>query len=222
MLEDIGPYATITEIEENVGADDAPVEVVREAFKNNFIDRDDGFNKTLFHFLLKRLGAQKDPYAISYCLEQFKARPQETQQILDYFREVGKFDDVFPSLETFLNSSDCIYDYQIYQIFQWLTSVDVAPSGALVTIARRLTFDNARPAYLRAVCRTMLQSHGTTADLHRLEDSYGALHEELEKAQVLVSLKRTEVGRRNAFYGRVADDGLLCEHAIRLVKEQRV
>jgi hypothetical protein len=157
MLEDIGPYATITDIEENVSADDAPVEVVREAFKNNFIDTGETFNKTLFHFLLKRLGAQKDPYAVSYCLRQFKTRPQETQQILDYLGEVGNFDDVFPALESFLNSADCIYDYQIYQVFQWLTSLGVPPSSGLVTIARRLTFDNARPSYLRAVCRTVLQ-----------------------------------------------------------------
>jgi hypothetical protein len=39
---------------------------------------------------------------------------------------------------------------------------------------------------------------------------------------VLVSLKRIEIGRRNAFYGRVAGDGLLCQRAIGLVKEQRL
>ena len=222
ILDDIGPYATITEIEENVSPDDAPVEVVREAFKENFMDAGRSFNRTLFHYLLNRLGKQKDPYAIGYCLGQFKTRPQETQPVLDYFAEVGKFDDVFPALESFQNSVDCIYDYQIYQIFQWLNSVGVRPTHGLVAIARRLTFDNARPSYLRAVCRTILQHHGTNADLHRLEGSYGSLHEELEKAQVLVSLKRIEVGRRNAFYGRVAGDGLLCERAIRLVRAQRL
>jgi hypothetical protein len=180
------------------------------------------FNRTLFHYLLNRLGKQKDPYAIGYSLRQFNSRPQETQPILDYFAEVAKFDDVFPALEGFLNSVDCIYDYQIYQIFQWLNSIGVRPTDGLVAIARRLTFDNARPSYLRAVCRTVLQRHGTTADLHRLEGSYGSLHEELEKAQVLVSLMRIEVGRRNAFYGRVAGDGLLCERAVRLVKAQRL
>jgi hypothetical protein len=83
------------------------------------------FNRTLFHYLLNRLGKQKDPYAIGYSLRQFNSRPQETQPILDYFAEVAKFDDVFPALEGFLNSVDCIYDYQIYQIFQWLPSNEI-------------------------------------------------------------------------------------------------
>ena len=70
--------------------------------------------------------------------------------------------------------------------------------------------------------RAILQESGTTADLDRLEVSYGAVHDDLEKAQVLLALKRTEVGRRNAFYGRVAGDGPLCGMAVRLVKEGRV
>jgi hypothetical protein len=59
------------------------------------------------------------------------------------------------------------------------------------------------------------------ADLERLEASYSGIHDDLEKAQVLTSLKRLEAGRRNAFYGRVAGDSVLCERAIRLVKEKR-
>src|SRR5262249_8673847 len=95
-------------------------------------------------------------------------------------------------------------DPQMYQIFKWLSTLNVPPTAGLVAIGRRTTFDNARPSYLRAVCRAVLQDHGTMADLDRLEASYSTLHEDFEKAQVLVSLKRLEVGRRNAFYGRVA------------------
>jgi hypothetical protein len=132
---------------------------------------------------------------------------------------VKRFDKVFPALAAFLVSPDCIYDYQIYQIFRWLSLVGIPPSADLVTVARRLTFDNAKPSYLRAVCRTVLQDHGTMADLDRLEASYGEFHDDFERAQVLVSLKRMEMGRRNAFYGRVAGDGLLCARAVRLVKQ---
>jgi hypothetical protein len=52
--------------------------------------------------------------------------------------------------------------------------------------------------------------------------AYGEVHDELGKAQVLVSLKRLEIGRRNAFYGRASGDGLLCEQAINLVKAQQL
>jgi hypothetical protein len=222
LAEAVGPYATIAEMEESVGPDDAPLEVVREVFRENFIETKEPFNKTLFHFLLNRLGAQADPFGVDYCLDQFKAHPQETEAVLDYLRKAGSYDNTFSALESFLTSPDCIYDYQLYQIYQWLNSLDRPPSARLVATARRLTFDNSRPSYLRAVCRRMLQDHGTTADLDRLEVSYRDMHDDLERAHVLVSLKRMEIGRRNAFYGRVADDGVLCSRATNLVKQQRL
>jgi hypothetical protein len=221
-MESVSPYITISEIDDIVDPEAAPVEVVREAFRLNFIEAPGKFNRTLFHYLLNRLGAQCDGYALEYCLNQFAVKPQETQALLDYARSTGELERAFTAIEEFLESPDCIYDYQAYQIFQWLNSLDTSPNGALVAIARRISFDNARPSYLRAVCRLLLQHHGTMADLERLEASYGMAHEDLEKAQVLVSLKRLEVGRRNAFYGRVVGDGLLCERAVKLVKEQRL
>jgi len=215
------PYLPIAQIDENVKPDDAPVEVVQEAFRVNFIVEPNKFNKTLFHFLLKRLGAQRNRYAVGYCLKQLTTNPQETQAVLQYIERVGAFEQAFTALEEFLNSEDCIYDYQIYQIFRWLNLAAIAPSPGLVVIARRITFDNARPSYLRAVCRIILQNNGTTADLDRLEISYGMVHEDLEKAQILVSLKGLEAERRNAFYRRVAGDGDLCGRAIRFVQQLR-
>src|SRR2546423_737981 len=129
---------------------------------------------------MRRLGAQGDAYAVDYCLDQLTANPQEAQFVLDYVKRVGGFEKAFRAIELFLASPDCIYDYQIYQIFRWLNSAAASPSTGLVATARRITFDNARPSYLRAVCRVTLQSHGTMADLDRLEASYGVSHEDLE------------------------------------------
>jgi hypothetical protein len=221
-MESVSPYMTIEDFDDKVSPDDAPVEVVREVFRQNFIESPCKFNKTLFHYLINRLGAQFDDYALAYCFEQFATQPQESQALLEYIGKVRKFPRDFAPIERFLESSDCIYDHQVYQICRWLNSLNVPPSAALIGIARRITFDNARPLYLRAVCRLILQNHGSMADLERLEASYGEVHDELERAQVLVSRKRLEVGRRNAFYGRVGRDGQLCERAIRLVKEQRL
>ena len=214
---------TIANLEENVSPDDAPVKVVREAFRLNFLDVPARFNRTFFHYLLKRLGAQRDDYALEYSLNQLSANPQETGEVLRYVQNVGQLDGAFEAIERFLNSSDSIYDYQTYQIFQWLNSLGAVPlRPGLVAVARKITFDNARPSYLRAVCRIVLQNCGSVADLERLEASYGAVHEELEKAQVLVSLKRLELGRRNAFYGRVVGDGVLCARAVSLVKGNKI
>ncbi len=216
----INPYAPISQIEENVEPNDPPVEVVQEAFRLNFIDKPKHFNKTLFHFLLNRLGAQKDGYALEYCLDQLAVNPQETRTLLRYVERVVGFNEAFVAIELFLNSPDCIYDYQAYEIFRWLNLVAISPSPGLVAIARRVTFDSARPSYLRAVCRVVLQNYGTTADLDRLEAIYGSVHDDLEKGQILVSLQGLELERRNEFYARVASDGELCERAIKLVQNR--
>ena len=55
---------------------------------------------------------------------------------------------------------------------------------------------SARPFYLKAVYRVVLQNLGTMADLDRLEASYGTVHDDLERAQTLVGLKRLEAGRK--------------------------
>jgi hypothetical protein len=223
IMGSIDPYMSISEIDQNVDPNAAPVEVVREVFRLNFLEAGAKFNRTLFHYLLNRLGAQSDEYAVEYCLGQFASKPQETQPILDYIRMTPAIPRTFEVLEEFLESPECIYDYQIYQLFNWVNSLEgFPPSVRLIAIARRISFDNARPAFLRGVCRIVLQNHGTMADLERLEGSYGAIHDEFEKAQLLVSLKRLEAGRRNAFYGRVGGDGPLCAQAVALVKEQRI
>ncbi len=222
MVEQVGPCATITEIEQHVDPDDPPLELVREVFHDHFLTERDHFNEILFHYLLNRLGAKRDTYAVDYCLRQFEAKPQEMQPILEYFSKLPAVDQVFLSIEDFLISEEFIYDFQGYQIFHWLNSLEVIPSPGLIAIARRLCFDNSRPGYLRAVCRIVVQKYGTTADLDRLETSYATAHDELEKAQILVSMQRTEMGRRNAFYGRVAGDGLMCERAIALVRAGRI
>lgn len=218
----IDPYAPIAEIEIKVDPEEAPVDVLVEVFNRHFEDKDARFSSSLFHFLLKRLAAQKEISALDYCLQQLPIRPQETQPILDYIRMVGGYERSVPAIEEFLDSDDAIYDYQKYQIFKWLDSIESGPTERLLAAARQLAFDLSRPSYLRAVCRKLVQEHGTVADLDRLERGYSEAHDDLEAAQILISLRHMEAGRRNAFYGRVADDGLLRSRAARLVRQNRL
>jgi hypothetical protein len=218
----VDPYAPIADIEVQIDPDDAPLEVVQEMFNEHFLGEHPRFNGTLFHYILKRLSAQKDRRALKFCLDQLRIRPQETQPILDYIRLVGAQEDAYPALCEFLTSDDNIYDYQKYQIFHSVSEAPLTPPSKLLTIARQLTFDLSRPSYLRAVCRKLLQDHGSIGDRDRLEASYSQAQDDLEAAQILISLKNTETGRRNAFYGRVEGDGLLRARAIHLVKQNRL
>ena len=218
----LDPYAPISEIEIQVNPDEAPLDVLKDVFDNRFVGKDASFNTTLFHYLLKRFAAQKDNSALEFALKQLYIRPQETQIVLDYSGLIGAHEEVYPVLLEFLNSHDNLYDYQKYQIFRWLGDAPVAPTPGLLTLARQLTFDLARPVYLRACCRKLLQDHGTVADLDRLEGSYVDVRDDLEAAQTLISLKKMDAGRRNAFYGRVEGDGLLRARAVRLVRQDRI
>jgi hypothetical protein len=198
IVGNVDPYAPIGEIEVQVDPDDAPLEVIQEVFTEHFLSERPRFNTTLFHYIIKRFAAQKDRTALDFCLGQLYIRPQETQPILDYIGLLGAYEQVYPALVRFLTSDDDIYDYQKYQIFRWLGDASVPPSAGLLTIARQLTFDLSRPGYLRAVCRRLLQEHGSISDRDRLEASYGHAHDDLEAAQILISLKNIEAGRRNA------------------------
>jgi len=218
----IDPYASIFEIEAEVGSEDAPIEVLLEVFKQHFMAEGSYFSAMLFHFLLHRLAAQKDDTAVDFCLRQLHIRPQETQPILDYLGSVGAQDRSHPHLAKFLSSDDCIYDYQTYQIFLWLGSQPPSPTPELVSIARRLTFDPSRPNYLRSAARRIIGDYGTVADLERLERTFVDARDDLEAGQILVSLKRMEAGRRNAFYGRVAGERTFCSRAARLVRQGRL
>jgi hypothetical protein len=218
----IDPYAPISDIEVQIDPDDAPSEVVQEVFNEHFFGDHPRFNGTLFHYILKRFGAQKDDSVLKFCLDQLYIRPQETQPILDYIGLTGAYEEAYPALYKFLISDDDIYEYQKYQVFRWLGEAPLPPTPNLLTIARQLTFDLSRPSYLRAVCRKLLQEHGSIVDRERLEVSYGEAHDDLEAAQILISLRNMETGRRNAFYGRVEGDGLLRARAVRLVRQNRV
>lgn len=214
----INPYASISEIEDKIGVDEVPIDVVHDAFTENFLSEKKSFNKTLFHYLINRLRAQKDDFAVVYCLKQFAINPQETEAVLAYVAGVGKSSSALKPLEQFLVSSDCIYDYQIYQIFDWLNDQKIELDANLIAIARKIAFDHAKPHYLRATCRVTLQKYGNQADLERIHVTYAHAHNELDKAQTLVAVHRMETSRRNAFYARVEKDCLLCELAVKLVK----
>ncbi len=219
LLGNIDPYLPLVEIDD---PNDAPLFVVQEAFVENFLKDDTHFNTSLFHYILKRLADHRAKFALNYCLKQLYIKPQETQPILEYIALVGAHDEAQAAILKFLQSQDNIYEYQRYQIFRWVGNVPCSPLSGLLTLARQLTFDLSRPSYLRSVCRKLLGEHGTIADLDRLEGSYADVREDLEAAQVLISLKRMEVGRRNAFYGRVEGDGLLRGRAVRLVRQSRL
>jgi len=213
--------------------DTTPIEILREAYATYFlpyqgapftIETTDGvveeqsFDKTLFHFLLNRMGKAKDDYASQHCLSLLDKHPEETRAVCKYLEQVGRISASDDAIVTFLRSSDAVYPYQIYQLIE-LRLIDCTPPiQGLLEIVRYLAFNDSQPYYLRSVCRKFLGHFGTAADLERLEHTYLIARDELEQCDILCSLFRMEKRRRNSFLGRYEHDSPLHERTVRYVK----
>ncbi|MEQ9408458.1 MAG: reverse transcriptase domain-containing protein, partial [Fuerstiella sp.] len=159
-------------LEQNTTDDpnETPVHIIREAFNENFINADDTgfpvkglvtkFDKTLFHFLLNRLGKVKDNYAVEYCLSLLAERPEETEHILKYLKRNDSISSCDDAIAGFLESENAIYSYQIYQIIEWRMEDEAGCSSQVTAVVRALSFDATQPTYLRSVARALLARTG--------------------------------------------------------------
>lgn len=216
------PYPELFEIDAALQEDPSkyPIDVIREAFQAYFIDESDGaFDKTLFHFLLNRLGKAKDPLAVPHCQRIFERQPQETTYILSYLEAVDGAAEAESQIAEFLMSAQGkVYPHQALLIMRWAAAETSAELERLVRLARVWAFDSAAAADLRAICRRVIGAKGNFADLERLEDQYSETHDALEQAQIIMALVRMEKQRRNAFLARAETDGELQRRAVALVR----
>ena len=224
LIEALGinnPYFSVTQADELLEQmeADTPIEVLTQAFQEHFIDAEEKkFDKTLFHFLLKRLGKSKSDIAVAYCLDLLKTHPEETADALKYFQSIDVIDQIENLVVEFLRSEHAVYPYQNYQILEWFSEHAQNPSEDLLEIARRMAFNNSHPKYLRVVSRKLVGEFGTSADLERLEWLYSELDDEIEKCNIICCLKNMELSRRNSFLGRTQHDGKLVQITSNLVR----
>jgi hypothetical protein len=224
-LEEEDPYLDLAEIDQILAdnPDEAPIEVIQEAYQTYFIDPGHAFDKTLFHFLLKRLRSAQDRFAVIHCVRVLQEHPYETAYVLQYWKGVGVAQQMLQEvIVPFLRSDQAVYDFQKYQIMSWVLELDEEPAAEAVALARALTFDVALPPYLRAVARQILGRYGGDADLERLLHSYDDARDDLDRAGVILSLGRLERGRRNGFLGRVEGESELNDRAATLVRQGRI
>jgi hypothetical protein len=214
----LGPYATPDDVEEylSLSADEGRMEVVERAFRDHFADRPfaDEPSKTLLHYLLARLGTYRSRTAVQYALELVRRKPEETTFALRYLSAVGITEDERASLVDYLQSPECLYDHQNYEILRWFWLQGSFPDP-LVGLCRAWAFDRNRSSWLRTYALCVLGAVGDPADLERIEASYGAADSDVERAEVVMALSRMEHGRRNAFFARAEADGPLVRAAVR-------
>jgi hypothetical protein len=220
----IGEYMVTSLLEEllDVKPDETPIDVLRATYQEYFIGGDpDKFDKTLFHFLIKRLARAKDKFAVEHCKSLLEFHPEETAYVLDYFAAVGAVSEVEPHVAAFIESKDAVYHYQIYQVLEWVCSSVPRPSESILASARKRAFDSGLPPFLRAICRKLLADFGSAADLELLEHAYSEASSPFEQSEIICCLRRMEKGRRNAFLARAQDDHDWNRIAVKWVKGKR-
>lgn len=196
------PYASSMQINTGV-LNSAQIAVTKQAFVDYFLlDNEDKFDKSLFHYLVNRLGSTGDPYAVDYCLDSIEKRPQETQFILDYFRTIEDKSVIISQLIETLNSTNSVYDYQNYQISKWFLENNQVSSVFLEYI-RRVAFDNNRPVYFKTLAKQILGTNGIHADLVAIYETYESASASIEKEAIVCSLHKLETSQRNVIYNQI-------------------
>jgi hypothetical protein len=211
-------YAPVAELAEEADeADNIPAEVLREAYRIHVQGRvtpQDGFNKSAFHFLLGKFKKTDDGFAIDDCLGRFIDQPQETLNILDYFRSAHLSGEQESRLLDFTEHDQNVYDYQTFEILRYLSDVAIHDQARVLSIARRYAFGAAIQPYVAAWARHLLGLLGTHADLDAMLQIYPAARNDLERAEIICAVHRMEAARRNAFFANIRDQSLLVQTAI--------
>jgi len=211
------PPWVLDEVLSRAGAEGA-IEILRSAFQNYFIAPAQHFNKSLFHYLLSRLGAARDATYATEIVDMLQTRPEEFDDIADYCTAVGA-NELLELRYIELRANRLLpYPYLCYQFLRWRLKDDRPLSGALRTLVRTFAFEAGEPWYVRAASRSLLGKFGDSADLESLEAAYANAQSDIERAEIVCALQRMEIGRRNALYGRAAGDGRLASQAVRLAR----
>ncbi len=216
------PYISLSEADEilETSPDDTPIEVIQKAYEQNFMVEGTEFNKSLFRFLLNRLAKQEDAFAGDHVLGLLEPHPEETHAILNYLRAAYPMNVIEPALTNLISSGTLVYAYQLYQIPNWFREYCANPSEDLIAACRKTCFEIRFPRYVRTTCRAFLALHGRQADLERIVGLYDHTPDPSEQVEIICSVCRLEKGRRNAFLGRVENDGEMHRRAVTWARRQ--
>ena len=197
---------------------DEPAEVLAEAYRMNFIEAQNDFNKSLFRFLLNRLGSARNSFALEHALGVLKEHPEESDAILSYAAALNEIPKTDTAIVGLLRDDEAIYPYQAYQILKWRRAQDENPTIELMQKIREYALRDEVAPFLKAEARAALGQWGLPADLETMMHAYGNANGDVERAEIICSVARMETGRRNGFLGQVAGDSDLCSRAARFVR----
>jgi hypothetical protein len=217
------PYTPFVEVERRIVDDpeSPPLPILHEIFATYFTESDRSqFEKTLFRFVVKRLGRLRDRTAVNYCLGLLEDRPEETSAVLQYLQAVRAVDELADQVMLTVTAPAAVYPYQRYQALTWLMNHASIVSSLTLVAIRSIAFTREEPSYVRAIAITLLGVYGNAADLERLESEYPMVSTAMERAEIICALSRVERSRRNGFYARARVDGEVENRAVTYATRQ--
>jgi hypothetical protein len=216
-------YLTIAEAEEMIAKNgiSPPTEMLRAAYES-YVVAAPVFNKTLFRYLLNRLGVAQDDFAFDHALSLLGSYPEETEAILSYVSRVATTAKTEARLIAFLSSGDAVYAFQQFQIVVWRADRQEPASDKMLAYCRSIIDAPGSPSYLRTAARRVLGKFGNDADVEEIAASYSGASADAERAEVLCCIYRMEKSQRNAILGQAKKDGTLASEAAALVKTEKL
>ncbi|GAB3587807.1 reverse transcriptase domain-containing protein [Hymenobacter daeguensis] len=195
-----------------------PVDIIKEAFSLHILADPTLYNKTIYHFLLKRLGEAKDDFAADHCVYMLSEHPEETGNVLAYLDSID-YPRANSIVASYFCSEETVYCYQNYQLISWLNNREnlIMPWDVICRI-RAIAFNPHSPRYLKSVARKFIGNHGDISDFERLEELCKAATE-LEQAELICCLVKHEKGRRNTVFKRLENVSYHNKSAIAYVSD---
>lgn len=199
--------------------DSPPTDLLQQAYRAYFVDDPKRkFEKTLFHYILTRLGQARDPFALATAIASLGEHPQETSYVLTYIERCGAVLATEAALLGMLSSEEAVYPYQHYQYLNWRARMPDVASDGLLAYARRVAASARAPQYLIGATRLLLSRFGSTVDLDAMKEEYGAAQNEGSRLEIACGVYRMEKTKRNAFLGQAQKDGPLLALAVSAIK----
>jgi hypothetical protein len=172
--------------------------VIRRAFKNFVLDVERP-NRSMFRYLLNRLAAGGDDFAVAYCAEHLVRTPDAAPEILRYFADLHKPRELEKHIRKALESKQLeMYPYTRFQLLGWiLRNCDPLRKPTLKAV-RQCALRRESPDYVQSEARAVLGALGEDSDLEALATLLKETTDQFKRAQLLCCLNRLERSRRNS------------------------
>jgi hypothetical protein len=214
------PSMPVLVIDDLANAEPSAMEpkVIRRAFRK-FVLRAKSPDRTMRRFLLRRLAALHDDFAVEHCSKLIMSSPETSTEVLRSFEDLAEPHRFEKTLVRLLRDEDLgMYPYQRYLVMDWLWRNSEKLSKPTLRAIRAVSLDGNGPQYVRAVSLALLGKFGDHSDLERIAALFAKSSDPLERAQLLCSLARLEKGRRNVVLGRVKAEKPWVDRAVVLVR----